>query len=375
MGSEPQIRMLDLPAIHREIEPRLTEAILSVIEKDLYVLGAAVETFEQQFAEYCSAKFCVGVGNGLDALILALRSLGIGQGDEVLVPSHTFIATWLAVTAVGATPVPVPTSSHGYNIDIESISGLVTKRTRAVIPVHLYGAPVAMDELLRICRGLGVSVIEDAAQAHGATIESRRIGSHSDIVAWSFYPWKNLGALGDGGCVTTNDPELAEKVRVMRNYGSKTKYRHDSFGFNSRLDSIQAAVLSEKLRCLDSWNGRRRDQAMRYFELLAELPLGLPSQVESVGSSWHLFVVTTNKRDEIQRLLKGFGIETGIHYPLSPAYQPVYKHFGYCGRTETKRAQLLAETVISLPIGPHLTLRQIETVSAALTKAVLQTQD
>jgi len=360
------VAFLDLEKIHTQISEELSHAIKCVLEHDLYILGEAVTSFETAFASYTSASYCVGVGNGFDALVLSLRSLGVGPGDEVLVPSHTFVATWMAVSAVGARPIPIATEPDGYNMDLSMVEEQFTNKTRVVIPVHLYGCLVDVKRLARICKPHNVRILEDAAQAHGATRAGDPPGRYSDLVAWSFYPGKNLGALGDAGAVSTNDPELAAKIRLLRNYGSTRKYEHEILGVNSRLDSFQAAALSVKLRYLDSWNARRRRQAGLYMEILQNLPINLPSTMHLAESSWHLFVVGINDRDHVRTQLQLKGIETGIHYPIPPHRQPPFVQSSMAYRQQTSRADELASSVLSLPIGPHLTDGDIELVCRAL---------
>jgi dTDP-4-amino-4,6-dideoxygalactose transaminase len=301
------------------------------------------------------------VGNGLDALTLALRALGIGPGDEVIVPSNTYIATWLAVSAVGATPVPVEPDQATYNIDPTLIPASITSRTKALLPVHLYGQPADLDPIQAIARQHNLAVVEDAAQAHGARYKGRRIGAHGDVVCWSFYPGKNLGALGDGGAVTTNDPELADRIRVLRNYGSRVKYVNEVKGFNSRLDPIQAAVLRVKLRVLDEWNARRRGIALQYLEVLAGSGLVLPQVLELAEPVWHLLVVRHPERDALVKRLNEAGMGTLIHYPVPPHLQQAYVEMGL-GVGAFPLAEQMANEILSLPIGPHLAATSIEAI-------------
>jgi dTDP-4-amino-4,6-dideoxygalactose transaminase len=295
----------------------------------------------------------VGLANGLDALTLALRALDIGPGDEVIVPSNTYIATWLAVSAVGATPVPVEPDPATHNIDPARIAAAITPRTRAIIPVHLYGQPADMDPILEIARAHGLRVVEDAAQAHGARYRGRRIGAHGDIVCWSFYPGKNLGALGDAGAVTTNDAALAERVAVLRNYGSRRKYVNEEAGVNSRLDPVQAAVLRVKLGVLDDWTDRRRAVAAAYAGGLTGSDLILPHVPDWADPAWHLYVVRSPGRDALQARLTGAGIGTLIHYPIPPHMQAAYAGLGMAPDA-LPLARDLAQEVLSLPMGPHL---------------------
>ncbi|MBV8666818.1 MAG: DegT/DnrJ/EryC1/StrS family aminotransferase, partial [Burkholderiaceae bacterium] len=312
-------------------------------------------------------RHCVGVGNGLDALHLALRAMGIGAGDEVIVPSNTYIATWLAVNQCGATPVPVEPVDATYNMDPERVEGALTARTRAILPVHLYGQPADLDPILEIARKHGLRVLEDAAQAHGASYKGKRIGGHGDAVAWSFYPGKNLGALGDAGAVTTNDAELAERIQVLRNYGSHVKYVNEVQGYNSRLDPVQAVALRVKLGHLDAWNDRRKKIAARYATELADCGLTLPSVPDWADPAWHLYVVRSERRDELQRRLTEAGIGTLIHYPIPPHLQQAYAAAGM-GKGRFPIAERIAEQALSLPMGPHLDETGLATVIAALKR-------
>jgi dTDP-4-amino-4,6-dideoxygalactose transaminase len=359
------VPFLDLGAAYRELNPEIDAAVNRSLASGWYIGGAEVEGFELEFANYTEATHCVSVGNGLDALVLSLRALGIGPGDEVIVPSHTFIATWLAVSQVGATPVPVEPHEATFNICVDRIDAAITPRTRAIMPVHLYGQPADLDPILEIARALGLKVVEDAAQAHGARYKGRRVGSHGDAVAWSFYPGKNLGAFGDGGAVTTNDPEVADRVRVLRNYGSRVKYVNEILGVNSRLDPIQAAVLRVKLRYLDEWNERRRRIATSYLEKLAQCGLEMPVVPSWAEPVWHLFVVQTQKRDNLQKALSEDGIGTLIHYPIPPHKQQAYAGLKIGDRI-LPIAERMATEVLSLPIGPHLSSDQAHRVADTL---------
>lgn len=344
-----KIPFLDLRAAYLELKDEIDAAVARVLDSGWYILGEEVEAFEAEYAAFCEATHCVGVGNGLDALTLALRALGIGAGDEVIVPSNTYIATWLAVSAVGATPVPVEPNEATYNIDPGRIEAAITPRTKAILPVHLYGQPADMDPILAIADKHGLAVVEDAAQAHGARYKGRRIGAHGDIVCWSFYPGKNLGAMGDGGAITTNRADLAERVRMLRNYGSREKYVNEVRGVNSRLDPIQAAVLRVKLKHLDEWNGRRARLAGQYSEALADVGLTLPHVPDWAEPAWHLYVVRCKERDALQARLADAGIGTLIHYPIPPHMQEAYVDAGF-GEGNFPLARQLAEEVLSLPM-------------------------
>lgn len=357
------IAFLELGAAYRELKSEIDVAVARVLASGWYILGPEVESFEREWARYCGAKQAVGLANGLDALILALRALDIGPGDEVIVPSNTYVATWMAVSAVGARPVAVEPDLATHNIDHSRIAEAITSRTKAILPVHLYGQPVDLDPILELARARGLRVVEDAAQAHGARYKGKRVGGHGDIVCWSFYPGKNLGALGDGGAVTTNDPQLAERIRVLRNYGSREKYVNDVQGVNSRLDPIQAAVLSVKLRYLDEWTERRRVLAAYYAERLADQELILPYVPEWAEPAWHLYVVRSSKRDDLQRHLTKSGVGSLIHYPIPPHMQRAFANLDI-GPAALPLARLLAGEVISLPMGPHLdTFQQNEIVN------------
>lgn len=360
-----RVPFLDLRAAYLELKCEIDAAVLGVLDSGWYVLGQEVSAFETEFAAYCEAKYCVGVASGLDALRLSLLALEVGPGAEVLVPSNTYIATWLAVSQCGAIPVPVEPDPMTFNIDTCVIERALTPRTRAILPVHLYGQPADLDPVLALARRYGLKVLEDAAQAHGARYKGRRIGAHGDAVAWSFYPVKNLGAMGDAGAVTTNDPDLAERLRVLRNYGSRIKYVNEAQGFNSRLDPIQAAVLRVKLRYLDAWNDRRRAIAREYDVTLGDRELQLPRAPEWADPVWHVYVARHPRRDALQQELQAAGIGTLIHYPKPPHLQQAYAGLGY-QRGAYPIAERLADEVLSLPMGPQVTRAQLALVSAAI---------
>jgi dTDP-4-amino-4,6-dideoxygalactose transaminase len=362
-----QITFLDLKAAQIELRPQLEQAFDRVLNSGWYILGNEVKQFEQEFADYCEAKMCVGVGNGLDALHLILRAYGIGEGDEVIVPSNTYIATWLAVNYAGATPVPVEPDQRTYNIDPLRIEAAITMQTKAIIAVHLYGQPADMDAINEIARKHNLKVIEDAAQAHGARYKGRRVGSLGDAAGFSFYPGKNLGALGDGGAVTTNDADLADKLRVLGNYGSRVKYHNEVKGFNSRLDELQAAFLREKLKPLDAWNERRAKIAKQYLDCLSGKPLNLTYVPDWCSPVWHLFVVRHHRRDQPQRTLCDAGISTLVHYPVPPHLQAAYQCNGWM-KGSFPVAEQMADELLSLPIGPHINARQVDHVCEILTK-------
>ena len=365
------VPFLDLQSIQLEHRDQLAAAFERVLHSGWYVLGDEVKRFEHEYAAYCGARFAVGVANGLEALSLVLRALDIGPGDEVIVPSNTYIATWLAVSHVGATPVPVEPDPHTFNLDPARIAAAITSRTRAVLPVHLYGQPADMKAILDIAQRHRLHVLEDGAQAHGARLRGKRLGAHGDAVAWSFYPGKNLGALGDGGAVTTNDEALAERLRELRNYGSKVKYHNEVIGYNSRLDELQAAFLRAKLPHLDAANRRRTEIAQRYLNGLAGLDLVLPVVADFTEPAWHLFVVRHRRRDALAQRLRELGVATMIHYPVAPHRQPAYAALGMAQGclpiSEAMHAQ-----VLSLPIGPTQSDAATDQVIAALHQAVAE---
>lgn len=362
------IPFLDLGATYRELKSDIDAAVARVLESGWYILGPEVEAFEAEWAAYCEVDHAVGLANGLDALVLALRALGVGPGDEVIVPSNTFIATWLAASAVGATPVPVEPDPLTHNINPALIEAAITPRTKVLMPVHLYGQPADLDPILDIARRHGLKVVEDAAQAHGARYKGKRIGAHGDVACWSFYPGKNLGALGDGGAITTNDPELAQRIALLRNYGSRQRYVNEEAGVNSRLDPIQAAVLRAKLPYLDEWTDRRRAIAAAYTAKLAGTPLVLPHVPEWAEPVWHLYVVRTQSREAMVKALSADGIGTLIHYPIPPHMQAAYADMGFAPG-DLPLAQQLAQEVLSLPMGPQLTMAESEAVITGVMKA------
>jgi len=363
------VPFLDLHSSYQELKDDLDAAYRRVMESGWYILSEEVEEFEHEFATYCGVRHCIGVGNGLDALHLILRAYGIGDGDEVIVPSNTYIATWLAVSYAGATPVPVEPDPQTSNIDPDRIESAITARTRAILPVHLYGLPAEMRPILETADRYGLKVIEDVAQAQGACYEGRRTGSLGHAAGFSFYPGKNLGAFGDAGAVTTNDDWLAERIRVLRNYGSRVKYYNEVKGYNSRLDPLQAAFLRVRLKHLDEWNQRRATLAFRYLEKLeanAHPRLTLPVAAAKGGSVWHIFPIYSQQRDALQRHLQQYGVATLIHYPVPPHRSDAYADT-WAERGQFPIAETLAETELSLPIGPHLTLAEQDTVIAAIS--------
>ena len=367
----PPVAFLDLNIPHGQIRDELDQAYREVIDRGLFICGPQLEAFEAEYAVYCGSKHCIGVGNGLEALHLLLYAYDIRPGDEVIVPSNTFIATWPAVSHVGAVLVPVEPVEATFNIDPSRIEQSITARTKAIIAVHLYGQPVEMDAINAVAHRHGLKVIEDAAQSQGACYSGRRSGSLGDSAAHSFYPGKNLGAMGDGGAITTNDDALAARVRMLRNYGSVVKYEHEMVGFNSRLDELQAAFLRVKLRRLDIWNARRREIASLYQSGMSGLddcilPL-VPSHIES---AWHLYVMRTSRRDAFQEVLRRHGVATSIHYPTAPHLQGAYIDTVFSGGG-FPISERLHQQVLSLPMGPHLTDQDVETVIGAVREATL----
>ncbi|GAB4503913.1 MAG: DegT/DnrJ/EryC1/StrS family aminotransferase [Anaerolineales bacterium] len=354
----PRIPFLDMKAQYTELKSEFDQAYQRVMDAGWYILGGEVEAFEQEFAAYLGVKHCIGVGNGLEALQLILMGYGIGPGDEVIVPANTYIASWLAVSYVGAIPAPVEPKSDTYNIDPARIPEAITPRTKAIMPVHLYGQPVEMESIWKIAEQHGLKIIEDAAQTHGGWYRDRMAGNLGSAAGFSFYPTKNLGAFGDAGAVVTNDDELADKVRVLRNYGSRRKYDNEVRGHNSRLDPLQAAFLRVKLKRLNEWNERRRNIARLYLDNLRLVPrLGLPAVPPDVIPVWHLFVVTHPERQRLQEYLAANGIGTLIHYPVPPHLSLAYADLGF-QRGAFPITEQMADTVLSIPIGPHLSQEQ-----------------
>lgn len=367
------VPFLDLKGVMAEQRQALLQAFERVLDSGWYVLGTECEHFETEWAAYCGAAHAVGVANGLDALILALQAVGVQPGDEVIVPANTYIATWLAVSHLGATPVPVEPDPGTFNIDPGRIEAAITPRTRALLPVHLYGQAADLAPILALAARHGLRVVEDGAQAHGARYEGRRLGAHGDAVAWSFYPGKNLGALGDGGAVTTNDPAVAERIRVLRNYGSRVKYHNEVIGRNSRLDELQAALLRVRLPALDAQNAHRAAIATQYRDALAGSGLQLQQVPAHADPVWHLFVVRHPQRDALARALAADGIGTVIHYPVAPHLQPAYAGLGLAAGS-LPLSESLHQQVLSLPISPVQTPAQTQQVLAAVRGATAHLQ-
>ncbi len=345
------IPFLDLKSPYIELKDEIDDAIARVLNSGWYIGGVEVESFEAEYSNYCGAKYAVGVANGLDALHLALRAMGVSAGDEVIVPSNTYIATWLAVNQCGAIPVPVEPDDRTYNIDPTRIEAAISSKTKAIVPVHLYGQPADLDPILTLAKKYRLYVLEDGAQAHGARYKGKKVGSHGDAVAWSFYPGKNLGAMGDGGAVTTNNLEIANRIKSLRNYGSNRKYIHEVQGFNSRLDPVQAAILRVKLKYLDEWNGRRKLIANQYIKELSGSGLILPKVPEWADPAWHLFVIQSNDRENLMFEMSKNNIETLIHYPIPPSMQTAYHEYA---NKDLPISINLSKKILSLPIGPHL---------------------
>ncbi|HEX8458766.1 MAG TPA: DegT/DnrJ/EryC1/StrS family aminotransferase [Pyrinomonadaceae bacterium] len=360
------IPFVDLQAQYRAIKGEVDEAIGRVLENAAFILGREVEAFETAFAEYLGARFCVGVSSGTAAIQLAVTACGAGAGDEVIVPANTFFATAEAVSTAGAVPVFVDADPVSYNIDANRIEAAITERTRAIIPVHLYGQAADLDPIFALAARHNLVVIEDAAQAHGATYKDRRVGARGRANCFSFYPGKNLGAYGEGGAVVTDDAEVARRVRLLRDHGSERKYRHEIVGYNFRLEGLQGAVLGVKLKHLDRWNELRRAHAARYRELLSGLcdegALVLPREMDDARHVYHLYVVQTGARDALQQHLAAADIQTGIHYPVPVHLQPAYSSLGHRAG-DFPVAERLAERVLSLPMYPELTAAQIERVA------------
>lgn len=358
-----QVPFLDLGRLHQPIRSQLDAAYHRVMDSGWFTMGSELEAFETEFAAYSEVKHCIGVGNGLEALHLLLRAHGIGPGDEVIVPSNTFIATWLAISQCGATPVPVEPDIKTHSIDPAFIETAITPRTRAIMPVHLYGQPTDMDPINELATKYGLVVIEDAAQAQGARYKGRRVGSLGHAAGTSFYPGKNLGALGDGGAVLTNDDEIASKVRRLRNYGSTVKYQHELAGYNSRLDELQAAFLRVKLSVLDAWNDRRREIAGSYIRSLDGRGFGLPFVPDYADPVWHLFVIRHARRDALRDHLAQNGVNTVIHYPTPPHLQACYAAFA---THHLPLAKQLAAEVLSLPMSPDMSEKEVDRVLEVL---------
>ena len=366
-----KVPFVDLQSQYRALAAEVLPAITHVMERAAFVLGQEVSDFEKDFARFCGRKECVGVASGCDALLWALKACGIGPGDEVITVANTYIATALAISFAGAKPVLVDCREDTYEIDPDAVRRAVTPATKAILPVHLYGHPADMDPILEIAREHGLKVIEDTAQAHGATYHGRPCGSMGDVGCFSFYPGKNLGAYGDGGAVATDDPQIAEKVRMYRNYGQPKKYYHDLIGWNSRLDTLQAAVLGVKLKHLESWNEARRQHAKRYCELLKDLPIVLPIESAGCRHVYHLFVIRCKDRDGLVDFLGKKDVSCVIHYPVPIHLQKAYADLGYSAGAFPVTERVTKE-IVSLPMYPELTEEQIWHVCEGVGKFVGQ---
>lgn len=365
--SEIKVPFQNFRAAYHELKPELDEAYHRFMESGWYVLGTELSSFESEYAAYCEVDHCVGVANGLDALHLALRAMDCGPGDEVIVPSNTYIATWLAVSQVGAIPISVEPDPMTYNLDPLKVEAAISSRTKCVLSVNLYGQATDYDALLEICDRRGIRLVIDNAQAHGARYKGRRVGGIAHIECHSFYPSKNLGAFGEAGAVSTNDAELADRVRILRNYGSRVRYQNEVPGYNSRLDELQAAFLRVKLKYLDEWNQRRVEVANHYLSQLSDLSssLVLPAVPAWADPVWHLFVIRHPRRDALQKHLADHGIQTIIHYPIPPHRSGAYQTLGL-RQGEFPIAEQLASEVLSLPIGPHTGAGDVDAVCRAL---------
>ena len=359
------IPFLELKSQYDSIKEEIRQAIDGVLESGWFILGKNVEAFEVEFAQYCGVRFGVGVSSGTDALHLALRACGIQPGDEVITVPNTAIATALAITMAGGTPVFVDIDPQSYNMDVSQIESAITPKTKAILPVHLFGQTADMDPILALAKGRGLKVIEDACQAHGAEYKGKKAGSLGDVGCFSFYPTKNLGAYGDGGMVITNDEEIAHRVRLLRNYGERERYYHAIKGFNSRLDELQAAVLRVKLKRLDEWNSARRERAKLYNDLLANNGIITPAEMDYGKHIYHLYVVRTKFRDELRRFLESRGVGTLIHYPVPVHLQEAYGDLGL-KRGALPVAERYADEILSLPLYPELTREDQETVASLI---------
>ena len=365
------IKFFSLSDCVKSYQHEIDSAVLSTLHLGDFILGDSTSVFERSWASFCGSKYCVSVGNGLDALYLSLISQNIGKGDEVIVPAHTFIATWLAVTKIGATPIPVDIESSSFNIDYRLIEEKITSKTKAIIPVHLYGYPSQIDKIYQLADNFGLSVIEDSAQAHGSCFNGSRIGGHGRIAAWSFYPGKNLGCFGDGGSITLDCEKTYNKLVQLRNYGSSTKYYHEILGVNSRLDEIQAAILNVRLKYLSYENDQRTILANQYFQLLQDIPdIQLPPEPQGQSLSWHLFVIRVKDRDSLQLYLHQNGIESLIHYPVPPYLQKAYSFMGY-RPSDFPHSTSVSSECLSLPLNPSLSLADIHFICNCLRRFFL----
>lgn len=367
-----EVKFVDLKAQYQSIKPEIDAAINRVLENTSFILGPDVERFEEDFAKYCGTKYAVGLNSGTSALFLALRALGIGPEDEVITQANTFIATAAAISAAGATPVFADINPRTYQIDVQDLGRRITPKTKAIIPVHLYGALGPIEEVVALAKKHGLYVLEDACQAHGAVRNGKRAGAFGDIAAFSFYPGKNLGAYGDAGAVTTNNEELAKKIKVLRDHGASRKYFHDVVGYNMRMEGIHGAVLDVKLPHLEDWSKKRRERAAEYHRLLSDAPEIILPEITSKDHVFHLFVIRTKKRDELQKYLKSAGIQTNIHYPVPIHLQKAYAGLGL-GAGSYPKTELIAGEILSLPMYPEITQEQIEYVAVKIKEFLKST--
>lgn len=365
MNMQPQVRFGDLQREYSELQPELDAAVQRVLHSGWFILGQELEVFERTFAAYLGVEHCVGCASGTEAIALALMAVGVGPGDEVITVAHTAVPTISAISMVGAQPVFVDIQPETCLMDVDLVDMAITPRTAAILPVHLYGQCVDMDPLLALASRHGIAVIEDCAQAHGARYKGRQAGSMGLMAAFSFYPSKNLGCYGDGGAVTTDDPVLAEKLRMLRNYGQRQRYHHEIVGINCRLDEIQAAILAAKLPHLDSWNQRRRQIAAQYSKGLAALPLGVPVEAQRNQHVYHLYALQVAERERLQAFLAERGIQTLIHYPVPAHRQPAYAHLGYAAGS-LPVSERVAGAVLSLPLFPQLSDREVGAIVATI---------
>ena len=360
------IPLVDLKAQYRSIKPEIDAAVLRVLDSAQFILGPEVEAFERDFAAYCGTREAIGLNSGTSALHLAFLAAGIGPGDEIITVPFTFIATVSTIVYAGATPVFVDIEADHYTMDPAKLEAAITSRTKAIVPVHLYGQPADMDPILEIARRRGIPVIEDAAQSHGADYKGRRCGSMSTMACFSFYPGKNLGAYGEGGAVVTSDPDLARRIRVLRSWGEERRYEHALKGYNYRMDGIQGAILGVKLRHLERWTEQRRSRAAAYRRALAGAPAVLPVERADVRHVYHVFAVRLKQRDAWRARFAELGIQTGVHYPIPVHLQPAHRDLGY-ERGAFPVSEVVAAEILSLPIYPELTDEQIETIGGALS--------
>lgn len=358
-----KVPFVDLQTQYHSLSEELNPRLLKAVESCQFILGSDVKEFEQEFADYCGTKYAVGIDSGTTALFLALLSLGVGPGDEVITPANTFIATVLAIHYTGAKPVLVDIDEVTYNLDIDKVKIAINKKTKAIMPVHLYGQPVDLEPLIALAQEYGLKVVEDACQAHGAEYKGKRVGGFGDAAGFSFYPGKNLGAYGDGGIVVTNNEEIKEKLLMLRNYGQKQKYQHSIKGYNARLDTIQAEILRVKLQYLDSWNDARRKNAQNYNSLLENIEgITTPQTMSWAKHVWHLYVIRTSKREALQKYLADADVASGIHYPIPIHMQPAFADLGY-KKGDFPITEKVADEIVSLPMYPELKKEQIEYVA------------